>query len=216
MIITIDGPAGAGKSTVARALATRLGYQYLDTGAMYRTVALAGWRRGVDWSRPAEVAKLVPSLDIEIRGQRVFLGGEDVSHQIRTSEVTAVTRYAADDREIRRYLTALQRRVASRSNIVTEGRDQGTQVFPEAECKIFLTADAQERARRRLVDLRARGERVTLEEVLRAQQQRDREDQGRTHGPLSAAEDAIEVCTDGRTIDEVVDYLESLVPRTST
>jgi cytidylate kinase len=211
MIITIDGPAGAGKSMAARELARRLGARFLDTGAMYRAVALAGLRRGVDWSRPEQLAQLAESLDIQLDGPKVLLDGEDVSEAIRTSEATAVTRYAADNPAVRRRLVELQRAAAGPGDTVTEGRDQGTVAFPEAECKVFLTASPEERARRRLADLRAQGETVSFEEVLAAQGRRDREDATRPVGPLVRARDAVEVSTDGLTLEQVVDRLESLV-----
>jgi len=209
MIITIDGPAGAGKSTVARALARRLGFRYLDTGAMYRAVALAGMRRGVDWDRPEQLAQLAQTLDIKLIGENVLLDGEDVTEAVRSSAVTAVTRYAADNPQVRRHLVALQRAAAGNDDVVTEGRDQGTVAFPQAECKVFLTAGAEERARRRLRDLQSQGEAATLEEVLAAQQLRDRCDRTRGVGQLVAAADAREVCTDGMTVEEVVDRLEA-------
>jgi cytidylate kinase len=140
MIITIDGPAGAGKSTVARALARRLGFRFLDTGAMYRAVALAGLRQGLDWDVPGDLARLAQTLDIRIENDRIHLNGEDVTETVRSTEVTAVTRYAAQNPVVREHLVALQRQVAGKENLVTEGRDQGTVVFPNAELKIFLTA----------------------------------------------------------------------------
>jgi CMP/dCMP kinase len=211
MIITIDGPAGAGKSTVAKALARRLGFRFLDTGAMYRAVALAGKRRGLDWDVPEDLAKLARFVDLQARGEKIFLDGEDVTEAVRSSEITAVTRYAADNPAVRAHLVELQRALAGNDNVVTEGRDQGTVAFPDAECKIFLTASPEERARRRLGDLESQGEPVTLAQVLAAQERRDREDASRAVGPLTRAPDAVEVYTDGLALDDVVDKLESLV-----
>jgi len=211
MIITIDGPAGAGKSSVARALARRLGFAFLDTGAMYRVVALAGKRKGLDWDQPDDLAELARRIDLNVEDDRIYLDGEDVSEEIRTSAVTAVTRYAADNPQVRRRLVDLQRAAAAGKNIVTEGRDQGTVAFPNAECKIFLTASPEERARRRLSDLTAKGEPVTIEQVLAAQARRDEEDSSRAMGPLLPALDAIEFSTDGLTLDQVVEKLENIV-----
>ena len=211
MIVTIDGPAGAGKSTVARALARRLGYRYLDTGAMYRAVALAGLQAGVDWKRPEQLAELAASLDLRVSAARIYLQGEDVTEAVRSQAVTSVTRYAANHPQVRAHLVQLQQAVAAGQDIVTEGRDQGTVVFPLAECKIFLTAGPEERARRRQRDLHERGEPATLEEILAAQERRDSEDASREVGPLLRAEDAVEVLTDGLTQDQVVDRLEELV-----
>ncbi len=213
MIVTIDGPAGAGKSSVARALALRLGFRFLDTGAMYRAVALAGLRQRVDWDRPEQLARLVLTLDIQMDGERILLQGEDVSEAVRSLEVTAATRHAADNPEVRDRLVELQRATAGQQDIVTEGRDQGTVAFPKAECKIFLTASPELRAQRRLGDLQAQGESATLEEILAAQEKRDQEDATRPVGALVAAQDAIEVCTDGMTLDEVVDHLAALAKR---
>jgi cytidylate kinase len=211
MIVTIDGPAGAGKSTVARTLARRLGYDYLDTGAMYRAVALAGLQAGVDWNRPEQLAELAPTLDLRVSGEKIFLQGADVTDAVRTQAVTSVTRHAANHPQVRAYLVLRQRAVAEGRDIVTEGRDQGTVVFPQAECKIFLTASPEERARRRQRDLQQRGESAALEQILAAQQRRDHEDATREVGPLLRAEDAVEVLTDGLTQDQVVDRLEELV-----
>jgi len=218
MIITIDGPAGAGKSTVAQALARRLGFRFLDTGAMYRAVALAGLRHGLDWDVPDDLAALAQKLDIDVDDEKTILDGQDVAEAVRSSEVTAVTRYAADNPKVRAILVDLQRRLAGRGNVVAEGRDQGTVAFPNAECKIFLTASPEERARRRLGDLQSQGEPATLQQVLTAQANRDQEDENREVGPLMPALDAVTVRTDGLSFDEVVDQLESLarkrIPRT--
>ncbi|HOM17657.1 MAG TPA: (d)CMP kinase, partial [Thermoguttaceae bacterium] len=213
MIVTIDGPAGAGKSTVARALAQRLGFAYLDTGAMYRAVALAALQRGVDWTQPDALAQLARQIQIEFQNDRVLLDGADVTEAIRDWKITQITPYVADNVEVRKRLIELQHRFCQGRNIVTEGRDQGTLVFPEAECKIFLTASAEERARRRLAELQARGESATLEEVLAAQQRRDQEDASRPFGRLTRAPDAVEAPTDGLSITEVVDRLADLVRR---
>ena len=211
MIVTIDGPAGAGKSTTARELARRLGFRFLDTGAMYRAVAWAAVDRGLDWGDPQRLVELARQIDIQLTEDKVFLDGRDVSGPIRTAEITAVTHYAANNPGVRELLVALQRGMAGDDDIVTEGRDQGTVVFPQAECKIFLTASPAERARRRAEDLRARGEQLPLETVLEQQNQRDHRDTSRPVGPLAAAADSIEVITDGLSRSEVVDRLEELV-----
>jgi cytidylate kinase/pantoate ligase/cytidylate kinase len=216
MIVTIDGPAGAGKSSVARLLAGRIGFRFLDTGAMYRAVALAGLRRGVDWERPEELAGLARQLDIRWDGTRLRLDGEDVSAAIRTPELTALVRHAAGNRGVREHLVGLQRQAAMGVDIVTEGRDQGTLVFPDAQCKIFLTASPAERARRRVAELQARGQTASLAEVLAQQTRRDREDEGRDWGRLAKAADAVDVVTDGLTVEQVVDGLERIVRQRQT
>jgi len=213
MIVTIDGPAGAGKSTVARVLAARLGFRYLDSGAMYRAVTLAGLRQDIDWNGADALCELVSRLKIELANDRVLLDGEDVTEALRSEEVTTVSRYAADNVRVREHLVRLQREFAAGQDVVSEGRDQGTVVFPDAECKFFLTAGAEERARRRFRDLQARGESVTLADVLAAQQRRDQRDANRPVGPLVRAADAIEVSTDGMTVDQVVDQLAATVRR---
>ncbi|MCI0360981.1 MAG: (d)CMP kinase [Planctomycetaceae bacterium] len=211
MIVTIDGPAGAGKSSIARRLAERLSFQFLDTGAMYRAVALAALRRGLSDGDGDAIAKLAGELSIDMRHERTILNGEDVSAAIRTSDVSAAVYLAADNVAVRQRLVELQRQIAQGRDTVTEGRDQGTVAFPEAQCKIFLTASPEERARRRLAELVARGEPITLEQVLSQQADRDRRDAERPVGALIKAPDAIEVWTDGLTPEEVVDRLEQIV-----
>ena len=211
MIVAIDGPAGAGKSSISRALAEQLGFAFLDTGAMYRAVALAALRAGIDWERPADLAQLARRLQIELRHERTLLDGEDVSQAIRTREVTAHIFYAADNPAVREHLVALQREAAAGRDVVTEGRDQGTVAFPQAECKIFLTASPLERARRRLTELQQRGEESSLEEILAQQNERDRRDSTRAVGRLLKADDAVEVVTDGLAPEEVVERLVAIV-----
>ncbi len=211
MIITIDGPAGAGKSLAARQLAKNLGFRFLDTGAMYRAVTLAGLRQKINWENTGELAKIAANLSIRLSDARVLLEDEDVTAAIRTFEVTTLTRHAADNLGVRERLVELQRAFAEGKNLVTEGRDQATVVFPKAEVKIYLTASDEVRAQRRYKDLLARGERVTLPEVLKKQMERDRRDLQREIGGLRKAENSIEVCTDRLTADEVVAKLEQLV-----
>jgi len=211
MIVTIDGPAGAGKSSAARELARRLGFRFLDTGAMYRAVAFNGLRRGIDLTDEAALERVARDAKIEIGDNYVRLDGEEVTRDIRTVEVTAATGHAAANVGVRRLLVELQRRHTAGGDFVTEGRDQGTVVFPDAECKIFLTATPAERARRRREDLAARGQQLSLEEVLEAQNRRDHDDAAREVGPLRRADDAVEVVTDGMSPKEVVDCLEALV-----
>ncbi len=211
MIVTIDGPAGSGKSTAARELATRLGFLFLDTGAMYRAVTWAAGRQGLDWNDEAAIAKLAQSLDIQLSGKRVLVDGIDATEAIRASEITTHTRYVAGNLAVRHLLVALQRQFAAGNNCVTEGRDQASIVFPAAECKIFLTASPEQRARRRHQELVARGERIEYETILKQQQERDRRDQAREFGALVQTADSIEVCTDSMSPGEVVDRLETLV-----
>jgi cytidylate kinase len=211
MIVAIDGPAGAGKSSIARRLAERLGFAFLDTGAMYRAVTLAALRCGLGPGDSEAIARLAEELQIDFDGTRTLLNGEDVSAAIRTPEVTAAVSLAADNVAVRHILVERQREIARGRDIVTEGRDQGTVAFPHAECKIFLTASRQERARRRYEELTSRGETITYDEVLAQQDERDRRDAARPVGALIKADDAIEVLTDGLSPDEVEERLEALV-----
>jgi cytidylate kinase len=211
MIVTVDGPAGAGKSTAARALARRLGFQFLDTGAMYRAVVWAALERGVALEHPEELAALARRVNIDLDGDHVLVDGRDVTQAIRHNEITVRVRFAADNVAVRGRLVELQREFGRRRDTVTEGRDQGTVAFPDAECKIFLTASPEERARRRVSDLAARGEHAAFEDILRQQNRRDREDQEREVGRLAPAAGAVEVITDGLPLAAVVDRLEDIV-----
>jgi cytidylate kinase len=214
-IVAIDGPAGAGKSTVSKRLARRLGYTLIDTGALYRAVALVAQRRGVALEDDPELAEIVRDLRIEFRfdGEvnRVFLGDEDVSEAIRTPEISRAASDVSARKVVRDGLLDLQRRLGEGGGVVLEGRDIGTVVFPDAEVKVFLTASEEERARRRTQELREKGMAVELEATLREVRERDRQDSTRAHAPLRKADGAVEVITDGLGIDEVVERIARLV-----
>lgn len=200
MVIAIDGPAGAGKSTVARAVADALGFTLLDTGAMYRCVALALLRRG---GKPSEVA-----YDIDIRlGSSVLLDGEDVTEAIRTPEVTEEASRVAAMPEVRREMVTRQQLLLAQGDWVAEGRDIGTVVAPDAEVKVFLTAHPEERARRRASELGADPETVLAEQTVR-----DERDSSRIDSPLRPADNAVELDTTGLTLDQVVQRIVALVP----
>jgi cytidylate kinase len=213
MIVTIDGPAGAGKSTAAKALARRLGFDFLDTGAMYRAVTLAALRAGCDLDDEVALARLVAGLTLEMPPGRVVLGGEDVTDRIRTPEVTAGTGKVASSPAVRRRLNEMQRALAAGRNFVCEGRDQGSIVFPDAACKFFLVADPAERARRRHREMLARGVTVAWEDVLAAQQARDARDAARDIAPMVPAADALLLDSSGLTLEQVVDRMEQEVRR---
>ena len=195
MIVTIDGPAGSGKSSAAKLLAERLRFDFLDTGAMYRAVALACLRRGIDLGNLVEVEAELPALQIETPPGRALLNGEDVSLDIRSPDVAQGASQVAVIPAVRHYLAAQQRRIASGRDFVCEGRDQGTFVFPHAECKFFITADPRTRAARRHRELIAKGESISLEEVFRSQVERDARDASRELAPMKPAADAVIVDT---------------------
>jgi cytidylate kinase len=211
MIVTIDGPAGAGKSSAARLLAQRLGYDFLDTGAMYRAVTLTAVRAHVDAADQEALERLLDSLCLEMPAGKVILNGTDVSGLIRTPEVTAASGAIANSPVVRRRLVGWQRRLAEGRSIVCEGRDQGTIVFPDAGCKFFLVADPRERARRRHRELLARGQDVALEDILKAQEERDQRDLTRAIAPMVPADDAIMLDSTGLTIQEVVERMQEVV-----
>ncbi len=205
MVIAIDGPAGAGKSSVARAVAAALGFTYLDSGAMYRCVALAGIERDADLDDAGAMGALSCSLRIDLDGERVALDGRDVSAAIREPEVTEASSCVSVHPPVREALVAAQRRLIEAGRYVAEGRDIGTVVSPEAPLKIFLTANAEERARRRAAQT---GEDEAAELV--AQRERDERDETREHSALRAAPDAVEIDTTGLTLGEVVSRIVGL------
>jgi CMP/dCMP kinase len=201
MVVAIDGPAGAGKSTVARALARALGFTYLDSGAMYRAVGLMAQRDGGPASERAD------ELDIQL-GERVLANGEDVTEAIRVPEVAEAASKVATDPRVREALVRKQRELLSSGDWVAEGRDIGTVVAPDAAVKVFLTASPEERARRRAAELG-----TDVETVLRDQALRDAQDSAREHSPLMLAPGAVELDTSGLSIDEVVERIAELVER---
>jgi cytidylate kinase len=205
MVIAIDGPAGAGKSSVARAVASRLGFTFLDSGAMYRCVALAALEAGIGLDDGEALLRLAEGLEIGFDGDRVLLGGRDVSAAIRTPEVTAAASRVSVHPGVRAAMVARQRALTEAGRWVAEGRDIGTVVSPEAPLKVFLTASDEERARRRAAQT---GEEV--EAVLEAQRGRDARDTEREHGALRAAADAVVLDTSGLSLDQVVDRVVAL------
>lgn len=204
MIVTIDGPAGTGKSTVAREVSRRLGFGFLDTGAMYRSVALAAARQNLDPDNDDDVSSLLTDLCIDMPPDGIYLNGEDVSHLIRTPQISSGSSKVAVHACVRTFLVTQQRLIASRRDFVCEGRDQGTVVFPGAECKIFLTASAGTRAERRLRELQAKGAATDLESVLADIRERDERDSGRAVGALRPADDAVIIDTSEMGVEEVI------------
>jgi cytidylate kinase len=211
MIVTLDGPAGAGKSSAARALAARLGWCYLDTGAMYRSITLMALEQGIPLDDAPRVADLVERTVIEFRDGRVLADGRDVSTEIRTDRITQATRVVADAADVRAAMKRVQQRMAEGLDVVTEGRDQGSEVFPGAELKVFLTASAEERARRRLQEELDRGRAASLAHVQESQARRDEGDRTRPVGAMRPAADAVLLETDGMSREQVVDRLAELI-----
>ena len=217
VVVTIDGPAGAGKSTIARRLARALGYRLLDTGAIYRTVALIARRRGVAWTDGPALGPLAAGLDIDFRFEgdvnHVRVGGDDVTTAIRTPEVSQGASQVSAHPEVRAALLELQRRLAAGGGVVVEGRDTGTVVFPDAEAKFFLTATAEERARRRVAELKGRGHDVDQAATLREIQERDQRDATRAISPMVAAADAVLIDSSALDLDQVEALLLAEVGR---
>ena len=221
MIITLDGPAGAGKSTVAKRLAQRLTkkqgktFEYLDTGSMYRAVTLLGIRNNVDWEISEQLERFAERADISIVDGRTLLSGEDITELVRTPKITEKSRFAANNPVIRQMMVEQQRIIAQSfltagKGLVTEGRDQGTVVFPDAAYKFFLTATPEERARRRLGELQQRGITGEFDDILRQITERDGRDTARSVGPLCEPPDAHRIVSDGRTIDEIVEQIAEI------
>lgn len=213
--IAIDGPAGAGKSTIAKKAAAKLGFIYVDTGAMYRAMALYFIRHGIAKEDEAAIGDALRDIDISIRyedgAQQVILNGENVSGLIRTEEVGNMASASSAYGAVREKLLELQRSLARSANVIMDGRDIGTVVLPDARLKIFLTASAEDRAARRTEELREKGIEADFDEVLADMRQRDYNDENRAEAPLRAAADAVRIDTTGNTLEESVAILEKLV-----
>jgi cytidylate kinase len=209
-VIALDGPSGVGKSTTAKAVAQALGWQYLDTGAMYRATSLALQRACVALDDADGLERVLASLRIQQRGVREFLGEEDVSDLIRTPEITRMVTPVSAHARVREVLVDQQRRIAGEGGWVVDGRDIGTVVFPDACCKVFLTASIEERARRRTLELETKGTPLPYDEVATDIRRRDHADSTRAVAPLRKAEDAVELDSGGMTLKEVVAWMVGL------
>lgn len=206
-LIAIDGPSGVGKSTTARRVAERLGWSYLDTGAMYRAAALALLRADIPLEDRSGLERLLAGLQLSQVGTRIFLDGEDVSEAIRSPEVTRHVTPVSADARVREVLVDQQRRIGASGKWVVDGRDIGTVVFTHACCKVFLTASPEARARRRFLELQAKGQAPVFAEVLADLSRRDQADSTRAASPLCKAEDAVELDSSDLTLDQVVDRI---------
>ncbi|MBI5442989.1 MAG: (d)CMP kinase [Deltaproteobacteria bacterium] len=216
LVVAIDGPSGAGKSTTARALAERLGWNYIDTGAMYRSIGLKADRLGISLQDDEGLERMLRTTKVELRRNaegtlRILLDGEDVSEAIREHRVSSLASLVSARRPVREAMAGFQRSLGCAAPSVLEGRDIGTVVFPDALLKLYLLASPEERARRRAAELSTRGQPVSAEDVLRDIRRRDEDDSSREHAPLRAAADAVEVDTTSLTATEVIERLEALV-----
>ncbi|HWP64928.1 MAG TPA: (d)CMP kinase [Candidatus Limnocylindria bacterium] len=209
-VVAIDGPAGAGKSSASRALAARLGFTYVDTGSMYRAVGLLAKERGIALDDDPALARLIDALRIDSAGERLVIDGRDLSAAVRSAEAGELASRVSTRPVVRERLVALQRAIGRRGDVVMEGRDIGTVVFPDAGLKVFLTASPEERARRRARELAARGEPADERQLAADIARRDRRDSERAHSPLRPAADAVIVDTTGMDLATVVDRLTAL------
>lgn len=214
--IAIDGPSGAGKSTISRKAAEKFGFIYVDTGAIYRTIGLATKIRGVSLDDTAAVIELLPTLEIELKyndagEQHMYLDGNDVSRDIRLPEVSILASKVSAIPAVREFLIDMQRGMAEKYDVIMDGRDIGTVILPNADLKIFLTADVRDRARRRYEELRAKGMEKPFDEVLAEMEKRDEQDTQRAAAPLKAADDAVLLDTSGNTLEESIDEVCRLI-----
>lgn len=213
--VAIDGPAGAGKSTIARAAAAQLGFVYVDTGALYRTIGLAVCRRGIDGTDVPGILATLPEIQVGLiyqdGAQHVLLDGEDVSDAIRTPQISTYASQVSSVPEVRAYLLDLQRDLARRQSVIMDGRDIGTVILPDAKVKIFLTASPEKRAARRCAELREKGQDVTVEGILADMERRDALDASRAVAPLKQAEDAVLVDTSDLTLEQSIEAVLTVI-----
>lgn len=213
--VAIDGPSGAGKSTIARTAAKNLGFIYVDTGALYRTIGLAVFRKGFDALNADEVISVLPSVNISLKYvdnvQRVYLDCEDVSELIRTPEISLFASRVSVIPEVRKFLLSMQRDIANKNNVIMDGRDIGTVILPNAEVKIFLTASDEKRAERRYLELCSKGVETTLEQVLKDMRERDEKDSSRSVAPLKQANDAVLLDTSELSLEQSIDAVINII-----
>ena len=210
-IITIDGPAGAGKSTLAKEIAQKFGYQHLDSGALYRAIGVACKRAGVDLTEQEKVLEVARKLKVELRGNRVLVNGEDFTREIRTPEAGVLASRVAQFPQVREIVVKILRETAKGKKVVIDGRDAGTYIFPEAELKIYLTASPEERAKRGYKELTEKGFKVTYEEVLREIISRDESDRNRAFAPLTIPEGAVIIDSTGKSLREILRTVKELI-----
>lgn len=218
--VAIDGPSGAGKSTISRSAAKKFGFIYVDTGALYRTIGLAAFRRGYDTKDKSLILPMLPELNIELKynesgEQRMYLDGEDVSTDIRMPEISMCASNVSAIQEVRTFLVDMQRGMAKKYNVIMDGRDIGTVILPDADVKIFLTASLEARALRRYRELLAKGVNDSLEEVMEDMKKRDYQDTNRAAAPLTAAKDAVTLDTSDYDFDESLRRVCSIISEKS-
>lgn len=211
LVIAVDGPAGAGKSTIAKIIAKNLNINYIDTGAMYRAITYKCLKNNIDINKEEEVSKLAKNTEIDFKDNNIYLDGKILTDEIRTMQVSNNVSNVAKIKDVRYLMVDVQRKIGKRSSVILDGRDIGSYVFPDADYKFFLIATPEERGQRRFIELSKKGYETTLEEIIQDIIKRDKIDSNREFAPLVKAEDAIEIDTTGKTIDEVVETVISKI-----